>query len=465
MSEGFDAYREIFTVVENNLQLKILPKIKINMRSASANISNLIDILVRKSFIKEDLYKYDDAIISKFELPEEKAFETTKKSEDLYIRLKALSGALNFLADSTPNTIEEMNDLYLENIIKCTEYFAFHNLSSASNVNTRTIKEITDKAQGSGDEIFKRVMSDNLKLLIDSFHMIKNTVEEINKILKSLYKAQIRFEVMPDIPSTQFTEELFKSNMQKYLDNLNLYLASNCPGVSYKSKWITEALNDYYTIDEVEMLSKMQKDLIGETENKTANDKRTLSPRERLIILIFDIAGTKKILQDIYYDLDHNVKLTKSVELSFMEKFVRTLKIMFNIQDDSDFYHIEYINPSTKRVQKDIIKIDEFSLSIKKKIQTFDEIVKPNSDANYKIKNGTNESLLKFLDTTYFNLVLLKERIVSINTEVRSKAPATIKKRFRDLTNNAQQLETILSNIGALRRKFIIEQEQFSKHK
>lgn len=463
MSEGFTNYRDIFSEVENNLQLKIFPKLKMNMRGASANINNLMDLLVRKSFIKEDLYRYDEAIVNSFVLPEEKVFDEERKKEEIYLRLKALSCALNYLADSMPNSLDDITDEYINNCLKTIEFFAFHQLNSAGGINTRTIKEITDKAQNSGDEILKRVMSDNLKLLIDSFNSIKNTIEDLSKILKNLYKAQVRFELMPDIPSTQFTEELFKNNPQKYLDNFNLYIATNCQYIQYKQQWITEAVNDYYTKDEVEVLAKMQKDLIGDT-SESLKAKKTLSPREKLITLIFELAGTKKILQDIYYDLDYNIKQVRTKELSFVDKIVKVLRTIFNIEDDSGYYHIEYVNPTTKRIQKDTVKIDEFSLSIKKKIQTFEEILKPNSDANYKVKNGTNESLIKFLDTTYFNLILLKERLVSINSEIRANATLEIKRRLRDLTENAQKLDTIINYIGASRRKFIMSQENFNKN-
>ena len=103
--------------------------------------------------------------------------------------------------------------------------------------------------------------------------------------------------------------------------------------------------------------------------------------------------------------------------------------------------------------------------SIKKRIQTFEEILKPNTDANYKIKNGTNESLLKFLDSTYFSLLLLKERIISINLEIRAHASGMLKSKLRDLTASAQSLEQHLNLVGMKRRRFVMDQEQFNKGK
>ena len=47
---------------------------------------------------------------------------------------------------------------------------------------------------------------------------------------------------------------------------------------------------------------------------------------------------TGYIIQDIYYDLDYNIKLTRSEELGFIANLVKTLRILLNIQDDKDFF-------------------------------------------------------------------------------------------------------------------------------
>lgn len=463
MSDSFDNYMDIFNEIDTLFQMKKFPKMKVNMRSAATNITNIMEILVRKSFLKEDRYKYDDKIVTNFTLIEEKAFPEPGKDQEIYMRLKSLVNALNFQSDQLPSSIEGMTEEYISNCRKMIDYFAFHNLNSGNTgINTRTFKDIIDRTHASGDEVFKRVISDNIKLLAESFHQIQAAMEEITKVLKELYKAQIRFEIFPELPGTQFTEELFNTNKQKYLDNLLLFISTNFPGVEYKPHWIGEAIQCCYNTDEVEVINKLQSTFLPNTDQKTGENK-TRSPREKLILLIFEMVNTKSIIQEIYIDLDVNVKLMKGKTKSFSEKIMDIFRIILKIDDESNYFHIEYVNPSTKKIQKDTIKIDDFLFSLKKKISTFEDIAKPNSEANYKIKNGTNESLIKFLDTTYFNLLVTKERILSINSEIRLNATNNIKAKLRNINEDAQRLDTVLNNIGLQRRKLIMDQESIGK--
>jgi ERCC4-related helicase len=164
--------------IDEFYQSRKLPKFRITLKGAANNISNLLDILIRKSLVKLDAYNYDgdekDKVNESFSLPDEKAFMENEKSRVIYDRLKATVNALELQAGSMPETLDEFTEEYLENCRKIVEYFAFHNYSSANNMNTRTLKELTDKVVGGNDEIFRKVMQDNIKLLSDTYRSIQS---------------------------------------------------------------------------------------------------------------------------------------------------------------------------------------------------------------------------------------------------------------------------------------------------
>jgi len=60
MSDVQESFFASFEEIDNFYQSKKLPRYKITMKGTANNISNLMDILLRKSLIKEDIYNYDN---------------------------------------------------------------------------------------------------------------------------------------------------------------------------------------------------------------------------------------------------------------------------------------------------------------------------------------------------------------------------------------------------------------------
>jgi hypothetical protein len=463
MSEIEEKFNSFLEDVDNIYQSKKIPKFKVTLKGTANNISNLMDILIRKSLIKEDIYNYDSIKRETFFLPEEKNFTDMDKPRMIYERLKATINAFEYVSINIPESLFDFTEEYLENCRKLLEYFAFHTISSANNVNTRTIKELTDRIINGNDEIFKKVIQDNLKLLNDSYLSIRNYLEDITKFKKEEFKIRIRYEVFPVLPM-EFTQKFFDDNQATYLKKLEDYVKINLPAIQFNRLWGGEAVKDCYSVDENEALKKLQSQYLPDSEKAKA-DTGVHSPREKLLKIVYSLANSKSLLEPLYFDFDYNLKIINNREKSFVEKFQDFLRKIMNISDQSEFYHIEYLNPSTKTIQKDIVNINEFMVLIKKKIALFSEILKSNSSVAVKINKGTEESLYKFLEDGYINLLLMKERIIGLDAELRLSTQKKLKSKFRNITDSAKEFEAYLIKVGEQRRRYIIEQEDFHKQK
>ncbi len=463
MSEILKEFEVVFEQIEEMYNSKKIPKFKTNFKGAAYNISNLMDILIRKSLIKEEKYDYlSDEEKEKFFLPEEKNFLESERPKVLYERLTALIRCLNYQAEKLPEDIDEVDEQYLENTRKILDYFSFHNYNSSNTgINTRSLKEITDKIMHGSDEIFKKIVYDNLKLLADSFHNIQLTIEEFTKYKKEKYKFKFRYYVFPFLPK-DLNDKLFQENNSLYLKKIEEFMNSNVFEISYNRFWINEAIKECYTVNEIEVLEKLKKNFLSEAEKKKT-ESIIHSPREKLLKLIMALANTKTLLEELYHGVEYNFGLIKNREKGFMEKLQDFLKKILNIASDEEFFHIEYINPTNQAIQKDIINIKEFLESMKKKISLFSEISRPTSNIYQKISRGTEDALYKFMEDTYFSVLLMKERINGIDSELKINIPKKIRLKIRDLSSFIDGLTTILTTIGEQRRKFVMEQEAFMK--
>lgn len=470
MEQQQDLYKttkQLFEEIDTIFQATDMPKFKGNLRGAGSSVNNLVELLVRKSLLKANKYNYTDDDDDKFMLPDQKVFQEEDKAWVMYDRLSAYVKAIEYVSHNIPDTLEQFDDELIKDITKLLDYFCFHNFNSSNaGINTRTLKDMTDRIMSSKDDIFKKLVSDNLKLLRDSFHGLQKYVKNIMAYMKEHYKAKVRFEVYPELPAA-LTKEMFDNHTDDFLNKVEKFVKDNPYDISFKRVWVVEALRECYSFDEAQAIDRLKKMFLSEAEQKKIEAKkdRAKSPREKLITMIFKLVETKKILEQVHGNMDYNLHLIHNRKKSLVEKVQDILRKLLNMPSEDEFMHIEYVDPATKKIKQDVINISEFMKSVKKKLNLFKDISTPNSSLNIKVRNGTKESLVKFLDDTYFNLLLTKERILGMNTEIRINTPRALKGKLRDILDLTESYETVLSNVGSARKKFLITEENFGGRK
>ncbi len=463
MSDIEKEFYNVFERIDTSFQSKNISKMKVTLKGAANNTNNLIDALLRKSLVKQNPYDYNDDNSNSFNLPDEKVFTESDRPMVIYERLKASITALEYLSSNIPDSLEYFDDLFLENSRKVLAYFAFNNLVSSNNINTRTIKDLTDKIINGNDEIFKRVVQDIIKLLADNYQTIQSFLEDVTKYKKEVYKTVIRFEIFPNL-TKDFSEKLFLDSPEIYMTKLEDYIKNNRSDLVFNRMWMPEAIRECYNLTDNDALEKIASTFLSDSD-KEKLETSSNSPRERLIKIITNLSTSKHSLNEIYSNLDFNLKLIRNRKKNLSEKIHEFLSKLLNMANQDDFFHIEYINPQTKTIQKDTINISDFISSIKKKILLFSEITKPTSNVAAKIKRGTEDALYNFLDETYLSLLLLKERIIGVDLELRLNIPKSIRPKFKDSKNNIEDLNALIIKVGEQRRRFILDQDLFLKGK
>jgi len=457
-------YDELFVRINAIFDAKKVPKLKIALRQSVNNIANLSNILLRKSLLKENLYNYSEEMAHDFYLPEEKEIFEKDKARIIYDRLRAYVNALEYLANSIPAEFDEISLEFIKNCQKILSYFSFYNYSSQANINTKILKEMTDKLLAVNDQILKRVVVDNLKLLEDSFKKMKVIIDEIVDFKKEKYRVLIRYKIFPFLKEG-FSDKLLKENPQEYIVKLQKVMEKETPEIPFNKEWIFESIKSCYSVGEKEAFERVKSIYSAADAKSGGSAVVAMLPREKLISIIEYIASSNIILEKIYIILDQNLKFVQKRKKSFFEEFLSGFKKAVNAQSEDEFFHIEYINPSTKEIQTDTVKIYDFMLSIKKKIMLLSEITRKDSKSYEKIKMGKEEALYKFLESTYLDLILCKERILGINSEIRLKVSRRSRQDLKELEEPLEKLDDILKKTQELRRKYVGEQEALVKAK
>ncbi len=455
----FEEFNNVFARIDAQFQINKFPKLKSLFKNAINNVSNLSNLLIRKSLLKEDLYTYSQEHEHVFYLPEQKDFPDKEKPRVIYDRLKAFMNALDFQITNLPAFMDSLTDEYINNTQRILSFFIFYNFNSTStSINTKILREMVDKLLEEKDQILKRVILDNLKYLEDIFTKIKAINEDFIRYKKEKYFMLIRFKVFPFLKD-QFTEKLLNDNPTEYIYKLSVFMKQKTPEIFFSKQWIFQAIKLCYSLDPNTALEKLKSELLIATKSETPLH-HIFSSREKLIRIINYLSSSSSVLEKIYILLKQNITYIHDRKKTFIEKILEIFKSAVSGSSKDDIYFkIEYIDPSNKKIQNDVININDFLINIKKKIILFNEMVKSDSKVYNKIKLGKEDSLYKFIENTYFDLMLTKERIIGINGEIRLKVPKKSRSKLGELSGSLEKFNEIIMKSGEMRRKYVMEEE------
>lgn len=453
-----EEFNSIFARIEAQFQLNKFPKLKLLFKNAINNITNLTNLLLRKSLLKDNFYGYTNEYEYTFFLPEEKELIDKEKPRVMFERLKAFMNALDFQSNNLPSFMDSLSDEYIKNCQKCLSYFEFHNFKSTStSINTKILRTMIDRILTEKDQILKRVILDNLKLLEDNFIKIKYIIDDFIKFKKERYFSIIRFKVFPFLKE-EFNEKLLHDNPSDFLNRLFRYMKQNTPDIVFNKEFIFEAIKSCYEISEKEALEKLKKELLNEVKVDKAKIS-ILSPREKLFNIINYISNANLNLEKIYIMINQNLNFLHDRKKNIIEKILEMFKNSISSSHENNYFKIDYIDPSTKKIQNDTINISDFLINMKKKIVLFNEMLKPDSQIYKKIKASNEDSIYKFLEKTYFDLMLTKERIIGLDGEIRLKISKKNRSNLKEISEPVVKLNEILLKTGEMRRKYVMEEE------
>lgn len=124
------------------------------------------------------------------------------------------------------------------------------------------------------------------------------------------------------------------------------------PDIPIKKDWLFDGIKLCYSANEKEALEKVKSSyLVSESKDKDSTTVM-LSPREKLIIIIEQMASSNTVLEKIYIMLDQNLKLIKSKKLNFFEQFFSNIKKAMNAESDDEFFISNTSTPTRKKCRR-----------------------------------------------------------------------------------------------------------------
>lgn len=400
------ALQEIIFIYSN----KHLIRLKKLLLSIPGYLENIMEILLKKSFIKKDPYNYpeDDNV---FKLPKETALQDRHEDVVIYNRLKTLKQAYMFQAEhlSTP---DEITEPFLEKTRQLLENINFSNLSYNS-TNTKIYNELLGKVYDACESKITDILTLNQNLLKETHKQIQILLEDITKFQKKIYKFKVNLELFHQLPHNEFNEQLFMSNNDLYIEKLEQYIAKhsiNFPIVKY---YIKEAISECYT-ENIDILIEDFKN----THLSGRNAKKVmLTPRAFLLMTLRISGKLTRPFKSIQQVLSENYTLYLRSKKTFTQTLLHFVKKVAGIPIKLDPIPIQYFDPDLEKFVTNKVYFESFLADIKKVQVIYEQVSLPNSPLSKKLNEAPLTNVKKYLSNIFRDSFLLKEQSTGFENE------------------------------------------------
>ena len=180
----------------NDLETHRVVTLKEGFRKYHQAFKTHYDVLVRKSLIHEDQYKYEQKV-SNIEVPPKGPIADSSKTDEMGMRLSAFETQLDFLNNYYQFKTDELSLKQIKLLAGLCQYILWDRMSpGSSNLNTRVLSEISEKVKQGSDSLSAGIIVDAEKQMASSTKDIMIALKDIMFYQKQRYKIELRNRVI-----------------------------------------------------------------------------------------------------------------------------------------------------------------------------------------------------------------------------------------------------------------------------
>lgn len=426
---------------KEEIELNELPKLKEYLGIFQTYYENIYNILIRKSLIQEDPYKYDEKI-SEVSIPSSDAFLESEKQEQLSQRLASFHTQLEFLNNYYQFSLDFLNLKRLKNITGLIKYINWFSLTASSTqLMTRAVGELVAKIKMGTDNMSSQIINDSLTQIERNVKLILSHLEAIIAFLREAYKLKIRKQV---IPAVQFNPKESTGDMVK---SIKKAFPSHIKNEPFYPELIDEIVKEEYS----DQKDQLRQELLAKLSVKEQKSEKSEKKKSFKVILLQGVrmlASSGYQIDDAAGKLSENNLIYRSRKMSLGERFSKWLKKVVSGKEDNQSYEIEFFDVGSSVSKTEKINFVDFIEEMQKKGKLFAALSNKASSTYCRLEGSTDGKIYEFLNHNIAQLQVILRRMTGLNDFFRVETPKEKKNKIRaiNLEINAVKNSIIKSN-------------------
>ncbi len=463
-SESFQGRLEAAVEAKRQfLEQKGLPQLKESFRIFKSLFENLYGVLLHKSFVHEDPYKYEQKI-SEVILPPQGAVLESEKVEKLSQRLSEFHSQLDFLDNYYQFSLEFLNLDRLKRIIALIQYINWlHVAETSPDATTALLAETLSKVRLSGDRVSTSMVTSSLDQMLSQSRAILALLKQLISFKRQTYKLELRRKLLTPI-RTALAESYTESPENAY-ELLKSAFIREMKGQPFYRDLVMEILNEEFA----ENASELQERAVDSLKiPEQLNERKRTKPDFRQILLeaIRLMLPAGGYLNDALKKVTANQEMLEKGRRGFGDKLRAWLKRAFKSRESRLTIEIRYFDNRTSSTQSEVIEFNGFVERVRRKAVLFAGLVSPESGSHNRLNQASEEQLHLFLKKNLGELQLMHRRMEGLNEYFRHEASGEERKRIKGVRIELSGVKNCVVRANRKRYDYVAlkeEEEQLKK--
>ena len=381
---GLEAKKDFF---DNNQLLKTQE----NYRLHKSCITNIIDVLEKKSLITPDPYKHDKKI-SDIVTPDCSDFPDNERSMILGTRLSDYDNMIDFICNYFHFSCANLNLETIKKLDSLNNTFQWSNLSINSiKPNTQALATVITSAKNGSDNLSASIINDNLAKTSKAITEITTDLRQLAAFQKQLYKGNIRKNILRN---PRFNRDQYSSTSQTLHAEIKKAFPTMMPK---KTPFYSDLVDEIIREDLSQSKEIIRQQLLDSLKIEVVKEKKKeikIDPHEILVDAVRIIGTLFEQYSLILEKVKENHELLESEHNSFSERVAKFIRKIFNIKDPPVDYEVIITNTQTGSQKRERIHYNDFISDLDKRIKKYAGFATKNSPGWNKVNEYKDDQLL-----------------------------------------------------------------------
>ena len=424
-----------------------LPKFKEELRSLQTGFASLYNLYVKKRLINEDPYKHESKI-SELEVPSAAPFSDADRLDQLTRRLSNYDNQLDFLVNFYQYSVEFLTLDRIKLILGLVKYINWPNLTPDSQSPiTKAVAEMTNQIKMGTDPLTMSVIGESLSRLSKSQNPIMGHLKLLTEYQREAYKLDLR-EICEGMSQAEASDiAQIKKKFSQARSGTAFYPDLTEEIIKENSQNEGPALREA-------VLKKLQ--VAG---SKPKEEKVQVSFKSTLIEGVWGLGGISQMLSEVTVKLDESHSILQAKKQSFMEKVKKIINQMFNKEQDSIVYEIEYMDPVKGIPVREKLNYVSFRSELDRKIRTLSPLGARGA-ASAKLEAMQEEQLAGFLDRNIRDLQSLHKTLGALDDFFKASVDREDREKIKGIKPELATIKNSILRANAKRHEYSAQKEE-----
>jgi hypothetical protein len=437
-----------------------MPSLQKAFRTLQTLFENLYNVLIRKSLIQEDPYKYEHKL-SEITVPSREPFLESERRDKLSQRLSEFHSQLEFLNTTYQFSLEFLTLERLKRMVGLVQYINWQNVVETSpDPTTAVLADALARVRLGTDRMSIGVLTNSISQLQELARELGGLLRDIVDYQREAYKLRLRKDLLSRTASA--LPRLYSAAPDKTLQRLRGLFAQAVKGVPFYRELVREILEEEYGSDPESLRQKALARLaIPEVKPQAAAPP----PNYRAVLKdgVRHMLAAGRPLAEAREKLDNNQGVLDSRRQRLADRLRAWWRRTRNKIPEGRIVQVEFFDSATGRQVGDRFNLTSFLEGLGKKAQLFTTLASSTHPSSRRLESAGESALYEFLSRNLRELQLIHRRLEGLDEYYKSEASPRERPRIRGMRIEASALKNCIVGANKRRYEYVARMKNWSR--